>query len=72
MDMRVDQAGHHHPAFAINPEIHRRARITAFEHLGDDAGLVEDQPGEALERAFFVDGEAIDIVDQRVREAGCR
>ena len=54
-------------ALAIEAVIDLRALVSARQHLGHFAVLVEDDAVEALYLALGIDGDAIDIVHQRVR-----
>ena len=50
----------------------RRALVTAVEHLGDLAVVVDDKAGQPLDIAFGVDAQAVDVVDQGIcKGRGC-
>lgn len=63
----VEQAGHHHAAPAILAKIDvARQFLAALEDLLDPAIVTDEQGDEALDLAFFVESDALDVVEQRV------
>ena len=71
MRMRIDQPRDHHRAFAVFAVIGLRLLVLGGKDLRDFAVVVDDQCGEALDRAVFADGDAFDIVDQHIGLRRC-
>ena len=71
MRVRVDEAGHDRPPVPVLAEIDFLARLlAALENLDDLAVVADHHRRETLHRAVALEGDAVDIVDQRIGEGG--
>ena len=67
MGMAIDEAGHQHPALAIQQIVDPRGPLVArLEHLRHAAVVADQQAREAPDRAAPVERQALDIVDQGI------
>ena len=71
MAVRVDQAGDHGPAAAVEPIARPfRAAVAALQQLADPPVVADPHAVEADEPPVLAQRIAVDIVDQRVGERG--
>ena len=71
VQVRIDQAGDHDLAFAIEQVVDLLGPpVAAFEHLAYAPAVVDPQPGEAHHLAVLVEGNALDVVDKLVGLGG--
>ena len=66
MRMGIDHAGQHHAALSILPVIGAWRGLALHHQAGDLAIVIHHERGEADDLSVCADGDAIDIVDQRI------
>ena len=72
MDMAVDHAGQHDPAFAIDLIVDAAgSRVTRLYEFANLAIIRNHKPGESFDFAICIDGDTHHIIDQRVSPGWC-